>query len=139
MLRGTQTPGELKQRAERMHPFAGLEELQETLQRLIERGLVARLDRRPGQKEERYAQLLEDRADDGAPAYAHLPAAAPSAGDAEPVSSAPRAEGAPAGGESAASLHERVARLEREVADLRAARDGSTEAPSGDAISVMSE
>jgi uncharacterized protein YceH (UPF0502 family) len=139
MLRGTQTPGELKQRAERMYPFAGLEELQGTLQRLIERGLVARLARRPGQKEERYAQLLEDRADDGAPAQTHLPAEAPADREAEPASSAPQAAGAPAGGESAASLHERVARLEREVAELRAGRDGSTQALSSDAISVMSE
>ena len=139
MLRGTQTPGELKQRAERMHPFAGLEEVQDTLQRLIERGLVARLDRRPGQKEERYAQLLEDRADDGALARRHLRDERWSDGGAEPASSAPQAEGTPAGGESAPSLHERVAKLEREMADLRAGRDGSTEALSSDAISVMSE
>src|ERR1035437_2549270 len=66
MLRGPQTPGELKQRAERMHGFAGLGDVQETLQRLIERGLVARLERRPGQKEERYAQLLERPRPDGA-------------------------------------------------------------------------
>lgn len=59
MLRGAQTPGELKQRAERMHPFAGLGEVHETLQRLIERDLVTRLARRPGQKEERYGHLLE--------------------------------------------------------------------------------
>jgi uncharacterized protein YceH (UPF0502 family) len=45
MLRGTQTPGELKQRAERMHPFAELADLQKTLQQLIERELVARLER----------------------------------------------------------------------------------------------
>jgi uncharacterized protein YceH (UPF0502 family) len=139
MLRGTQTPGELKQRAERMHPFAGLDEVQDTLQRLIDRGLVARLDRRPGQKEERYAQLLEDRADDGVLARRHLPDEAPSDSDAEPASSAPQAEGAPAGSESAPSLHERVARLEREMADLRAGRDASTEALGSDAISVMSE
>ncbi len=60
MLRGPQTPGELKQRAERMHAFAGLDEVHETLERLIARGLAARLDRRPGQKEERYSQLLQD-------------------------------------------------------------------------------
>ncbi|HWW90618.1 MAG TPA: DUF480 domain-containing protein, partial [Solirubrobacteraceae bacterium] len=139
MLRGTQTPGELKQRAERMHPFAGLEEVHDTLRALIERGLVACLDRRPGQKEERYAQLLEDRADDGALARRHPPHDVASDGDAEPASSAPQGEGAPAAGESAPSLHERVARLEREMADLRAGRDGSTQALSSDAISVMSE
>ncbi len=58
MLRGPQTPGELKQRGERIHAFAGLDEVHETLAALIERDLVAQLGRRPGQKEERYTQLL---------------------------------------------------------------------------------
>jgi uncharacterized protein YceH (UPF0502 family) len=58
MLRGAQTPGELKQRTERMHPFAGLAAVAQTLERLITRGLTRRLDRRPGQKEERYCELL---------------------------------------------------------------------------------
>lgn len=58
MLRGPQTPGELKQRAERLHAFGGLAEVELVLERLIERDLVARLERRPGQKEERYGQLL---------------------------------------------------------------------------------
>ncbi len=61
MLRGPQTPGELKQRAERMHSFPELAAVHETLARLIERGLAACLQRRPGQKEDRYVQLLEDR------------------------------------------------------------------------------
>ena len=60
MLRGPQTPGELKQRADRMHPFAELGAVHETLERLIARELVARFGRRPGQKEDRYAQLLQD-------------------------------------------------------------------------------
>jgi uncharacterized protein len=58
MLRGAQTPGELKQRTERLHPFASLSEVDGVLERLIERELVARLPRRPGQKETRYEQLL---------------------------------------------------------------------------------
>ena len=58
MLRGPQTPGELKQRTERMHRFESVPEVIETLDRLMERELVARLPRRPGQKEERYGQLL---------------------------------------------------------------------------------
>ena len=66
MLRGPQTPGELKQRADRMHAFADLPQAQETLQRLIERELVVRLERRPGQKEERYAQLLGAQAEERA-------------------------------------------------------------------------
>jgi uncharacterized protein YceH (UPF0502 family) len=58
MLRGGQTPGELKQRGERIHRFADLAEVGTVLQRLMERGLAARLPRQPGQKEERYIHLL---------------------------------------------------------------------------------
>ena len=58
MLRRPQTLGELKQRSERLHPFASLEDVAQTLDGLIARELVARLPRRPGQKEERYVQLL---------------------------------------------------------------------------------
>jgi uncharacterized protein len=109
MLRGAQTPGELKQRAERLHPFAGLEGVHQALARLIERGLVQALDRRPGQKEERYRQLLGEGAEDSS-----RPApASPSA------SAAPPSDGPPAATPSAAGLEERVARLEREVAELR--------------------
>jgi uncharacterized protein YceH (UPF0502 family) len=58
MLRGPQTPGELKTRSERLHRFGDMAELGAALERLGERQLVARLDRRPGQREERYRQLL---------------------------------------------------------------------------------
>ena len=58
MLRGPQTPGELKQRTERMHHFEDLATVQRTLDDLIGRELVERLERRPGQKEERYRHLL---------------------------------------------------------------------------------
>jgi uncharacterized protein YceH (UPF0502 family) len=58
MLRGAQTPGELKQRSERLHAFAGLPEVQEALERLLGRELVVRHPRRPGQKEDRFEQLL---------------------------------------------------------------------------------
>ena len=58
MLRGPQTPGELKGRAERLYPFPSLEDVHRTLQDLADRELVARLPRRPGQKEERFRQLL---------------------------------------------------------------------------------
>jgi uncharacterized protein YceH (UPF0502 family) len=66
MLRGPQTPGELKQRGERMHSFADLSAVHHTLERLIERGLVAQLARRPGHKEERYAQLLQGEGEEQA-------------------------------------------------------------------------
>src|SRR3954447_23470299 len=58
MLRGPQTPGELKQRGERMHRFADLAAVQETLERLLAREYVVRHSRRPGQKEDRYQQVL---------------------------------------------------------------------------------
>jgi uncharacterized protein len=58
MLRGPQTPGELKQRGDRLRSFPDLAAVYEALEQLIEKGHVARLDRRPGQKEERYVQLL---------------------------------------------------------------------------------
>ena len=58
MLRGPQTLGELKQRTERMHRFESLAEVEQTLGVLAERELARRLPRRPGQKEERFGQLL---------------------------------------------------------------------------------
>jgi uncharacterized protein YceH (UPF0502 family) len=64
MLRGPQTPGELKQRTERMQPFASIEDLNEVLTRLIDRDYVAQLARRPGQKEERFMHRLSVDADD---------------------------------------------------------------------------
>lgn len=89
MLRGPQTSGELKQRTERLHRFESTPEVEETLHGLAGRELVRRLDRRPGQKEERWEQLL--------------------GGGVEPsASAAPRA----------GSLEDRVAALEHEVAEL---------------------
>jgi hypothetical protein len=60
LLRGPQTPGELRGRAERMYRFETLDDVQSTLQRLIERQppLVAVLSRQPGTKESRYTHLL---------------------------------------------------------------------------------
>src|SRR5438876_1279752 len=56
LLRGAQTPGELRGRAERMHRFETLDDVQSGLQRLMEREppLVAVLSRQPGTKESRY-------------------------------------------------------------------------------------
>jgi uncharacterized protein YceH (UPF0502 family) len=136
MLRGPQTPGELKQRAERMHAFAGLESVNEALERLIGRGLVARLERRPGQKEERYAQLLEDRAGLAGDRQGELGSASgPPEGELALASSSQDLQAAPTAASPGAvpSLHERVARLEREVAELRAAErfDGALGAHAG--------
>jgi uncharacterized protein YceH (UPF0502 family) len=146
MLRGAQTPGELKQRTERMHAFADLSDVHETLERLIGRELVARLERRPGQKEERYAQLLEDAdAQQGSiasgspisqavPASSGLsaPAPAPAAWQA-PVTVSPAEQGAPAALER---LEQRVARLERDLAQLRSAlgEPGGSAEPAEDRV-----
>ena len=96
MLRGPQTAAEIRQRSERLHVFeAG--EIEEVLERLGDRELVQRADRRPGEKGERYRHLLGD----------------PEQAEAEPT---PRP--------ASDSLEERVARLEEEVARLRVLVDG---------------
>ncbi len=107
MLRGAQTPGELKQRTERMHGFESLPAVQETLDRLVERELVRRHERRPGQKELRYEQLLGGGGEGGeVPPPAGEPVAPP---QVEAIAAVPP----PASGE------DRLDRLEREVAELR--------------------
>src|SRR5207253_2230119 len=101
MLRGPQTPGELKQRTERMQPFTDLTALHDLLTALIDRGFVAQLVRRPGQKEERYRHRLSDDVEG-----AEEPAAAAVTPAAAVVPPPPRRD-------------ERLDRLEAEVADLR--------------------
>jgi uncharacterized protein YceH (UPF0502 family) len=95
MLRGPQTPGELLQRTERLFHFPDSAALSAVLERLIERELVARYERRPGQREERYGQLLG--AEPEAPPAAAAPAPPPRRDD-----------------------DDRLDRLERELAELRA-------------------
>ena len=58
LLRGPQTPGELRGRGERMYRFETLDDVQSTVQRLIDRDLVRVLARQPGTKESRYMHLL---------------------------------------------------------------------------------
>ena len=101
MLRGPQTPGQLKQRTERLHSFADLALVHETLDGLVERGLVSRHERRPGQKEDRYEQLLGS-AEATAPTESPTPSAAPA--PEEDNGSAPT---------------DRLERIERELAELR--------------------
>jgi uncharacterized protein len=120
LLRGPQTPGELKTRTERLHAFADAAELQDTLDRLFtrEEPLAKRLEREPGQKEARVRELLTDPAgdvtavpDEGTVVWKPEPDAtgAPAA--------APTASAAPDDG--AAGLTERLEALEAEVATLR--------------------
>jgi uncharacterized protein YceH (UPF0502 family) len=89
MLRGPQTLAELKTRTERMHPFASLDEVEQTLAGLAERELAVRIPRRPGQKEDRYGQLL-------------------GGGEAEPARAEP-----------ASTIEDRVRRLEDAVAAIQ--------------------
>ncbi|HET7589414.1 MAG TPA: YceH family protein [Solirubrobacterales bacterium] len=119
MLRGAQTPGELKQRSERLHRFEGLAAVQETLERLLEREYVVRHPRRPGQKEDRWEQVLGGQEDE-----ASTPSG-PSEGEVGPggerAAQAPSPGGMPRPAEQAAPVsEERLERLERELSALRA-------------------
>jgi len=97
LLRGPQTPGELRGRAERLHRFEALEDVQSALQKLMQREppLAKILPRQPGTKESRYAHLL--------------------AGDVV-IEESPQV-GAPVRPNPADA--ERIVRLEEEVAELR--------------------
>jgi uncharacterized protein YceH (UPF0502 family) len=96
MLRGPQTPGELRQRTERLHAFRDQGELQRAVEGLVDRQLASSLGRRPGQKEERFAHRLSEDAEEPQPSRADDEAAATGSGD------------------------DRLGRLEAEVAALRA-------------------
>jgi len=105
LLRGPQTPGELRTRAERMHPFDDLGAVQSSLQHLMKREppLVKVHPRLPGTKEARYAHLLS--------------------GDTKPSQAGPRPEAIPSSlsddAARVAILEERISALEKEIAELR--------------------
>lgn len=94
MLRGQQTLSELRDRSDRMHHFEDLSEVETCLHHLNERGMAAKLERRPGQKESRYGHLLSGAV------------AAEDFGDAESV--------------VGPGSSDRLTILEAEVAELRA-------------------
>ncbi|WP_313610618.1 YceH family protein [Atlantibacter hermannii] len=78
LLRGAQTPGELRGRASRMHEFADMAEVENTLERLANREdgpFVARLPREPGKRESRYMHLFSG---DAVPASDDAPVSASS-------------------------------------------------------------
>lgn len=58
LLRGPQTPGELRARTERLHAFAGKDDVEACLRRMADRSLVRELERRPGQHDRRWVHLL---------------------------------------------------------------------------------
>jgi uncharacterized protein len=113
MLRGPQTPGELRTRTERMYRFDSNEELETALRELIERDLAGPLPRRPGERGQRYAHLLEGE-------LGELPA------EEGPEPFPQRAEPGTDGG-----LAERVERLEDDVAALRAELRALQDPPAG--------
>jgi uncharacterized protein len=127
LLRGPQTPGELKARTERMAPLVSLDEVERVLGVLSERSYARRLVRRPGQKEDRFEHLLGGAGDGettvSAPAPSFAPAPPPTVSSA-PSEPAPAVAPAPAATAPApdgnGALAERVAALEEEVASLRA-------------------
>jgi uncharacterized protein YceH (UPF0502 family) len=97
MLRGPQTPGELRGRTERLYQFDDLEGVESTLNRLVEMGFVKQLPRQTGYKEQRWAHLLS--------------------GDVE-VAEEPLAASADTS-ERGPSDRDRIAALERDLAELR--------------------
>jgi uncharacterized protein YceH (UPF0502 family) len=105
LLRGPQTPGELRTRAERMHPFDDLSAVQSSLQHLMKREppLVKALPRQSGTKEARYAHLFS--------------------GEVQVFEAKPEAEATAtsigADGERVARLEQEVATLQKEIADLK--------------------
>jgi len=134
MLRGAQTPGELKQRTERIEGFADLAAVQEVLERLVARGFVIRHPRRPGQKEDRFEQVLGG--DDAVELVPAEPAAArssfppgsearsslrPDTGpkDDHGAGDGPKDDRAPAPRPSVADETARLDRLEADLLDLK--------------------
>jgi uncharacterized protein YceH (UPF0502 family) len=119
LLRGAQTPGELRSRTERIHSFAGMDEVESTLEQLARREppLARVLPREPGAREVRYVHLLS-------------PVTGTQAGTRSESSARPEPSHAGDSGETeeSASHHstesgrtsERIAALEAELAELRA-------------------
>jgi len=97
MLRGPQTAAELRARSERLHHFASVPDVESTLERLVERELVQRQERRPGTREERWIHLLGE--------------------DSAAASTEPQVERA----EQDVSLEQRLARVEERLDELERA------------------
>ena len=96
MLRGPQTVAELRARSERLHHFASVPDVETTLERLEERELVQRQERRPGTREERWMHLLGEEAAQGGVVSAEPPG-------------------------NTSSLEDRLARVEARLAELERA------------------
>jgi hypothetical protein len=107
LLRGPQTPGELRGRSERMHRLEDLDEVQLVLQKLMEHDppLARLLPRQPGTKEARYVDMLGGHEAEVREAL---------------EGKAVHGEAGVGGGAAGDSREERVTALESEVAQLRA-------------------
>ena len=123
LLRGPQTPGELRGRTERMHRFEEIADVLAGLEKLMVRepALVAVLPRQPGTKESRYAHLLSSKA--GA-ATTLFPVSVPTPLPAPPPAAIPQAtfvprQVAPPVLRTDASPDDRLAQLEAEMVELR--------------------
>jgi len=131
LLRGPQTPGELRSRAERMHHFDDLESVLSTLRHLIEREppLVKLLPRQPGTKEARYMHLLSGDVSASAesiptPTLVHsAPAATSNPAPAKSViafpSAAANSSASPAANDRISQLEQKVSALQQEITDLK--------------------
>jgi uncharacterized protein len=112
LLRGPQTPGELRTRTERMHPFDDLSAVQSSLQHLMKRDppLAKVLPRQPGTKESRYAHLLSGDVEAFEPKLEVEASATAGSADGERIALLER---------EVAALRNNVADFEKEIADLR--------------------
>jgi uncharacterized protein len=112
LLRGPQTPGELRGRTERMHPFEDLDALQATLQRLMQREppLAKVLPRQPGTKEPRYVHLLSGDVEGSDLAPVAVTAEAGSSANADRITHLE---------DEVASLHKDIAELKQQLAEFR--------------------
>jgi uncharacterized protein YceH (UPF0502 family) len=112
LLRGPQTPGELRTRAERMHPFDDLSAVQSSLQHLMKREppLVKVLPRQPGTKEARYVHLLSGDVEEWDAKSVAEPQFPPASADGERIAHLEK---------EVAALCNDVADFQKEIADLR--------------------
>jgi uncharacterized protein len=103
LLRGWQTPGELRTRAQRLHEFNDVLEVEKILHQLMNRSepLIARLPREPGKRESRYAHLF----------FGEIIPTEATAAPAFPL----------------ADNEQRLAQLEMDVAELRASLEALTQ------------
>ena len=105
LLRGPQTPGELRSRTERMFRFEHLDDVQSALQRLADRdpALARMLPRQPGTKESRFAHLLSGEVGSWT----------------APVEGQPPAQSGSAEGARIARLEDEIVQLKREMDDIK--------------------